>query len=179
MLRNSATTYGTVAKFFHWSLFLFLTVSIVMGNLLAEMPQGADKLQAATLHKSFGAILMIVIMFRLFWRLLNETPRLPKRTTAIQATLAKAMHWVLYILMFAQPVSGMLMSQLSGNPVSFFGLFEFPAFFGQDPDLATFFHTMHGTIWILMVVAVFGHVGAALHHHFVSKDKVLKQMTWG
>ena len=113
------------------------------------------------------------------WKLLNETPRLPDETTAGEAFMAKAMHWGLYLLMFAQPLSGIMMSQASGVPVSVFGLFEFPAFLAKNPELAQFFKGVHGTVWILLVLAVIGHAGAALHHHFIRKDKVLKQMTTG
>jgi cytochrome b561 len=143
------------------------------------MPKGAEKIQAAGMHKSFGAILLMLILMRLLWKLINISPDLPKDTTAIEAIMAKGMHGLLYVLMFAQPLSGIMMSQAAGFPVSFFGLFEFPVFLDKAPELATFFHGMHGTVWIILVVAVFGHAGAALHHHFIKKDNVLRQMTRG
>jgi cytochrome b561 len=143
------------------------------------MPKGAEKLEAAGMHKSFGAVLLMLILLRLIWKLLNEIPRLPDETTAGEVFMAKAMHWGLYVLMFAQPLSGIMMSQAAGVPVSFFGLFEFPVFLDKNPELARFFKGVHGTVWILLVVAVIGHAGAALHHHFIRKDKVLKQMTTG
>ncbi len=179
MLKNTASTYGVVAKGFHWLLFLMLTFSIVMGNFLAAMPKGPEKLQAAGMHKSFGAVILMLILLRLAWRLINETPRLPDETKSGEAFVAKAMHWGLYVLMFAQPLSGIMMSQAAGVPVSFFGLFEFPVFLAKDPGLAETFRAIHGTVWILLVLAVIGHAGAALHHHFIKKDNVLKQMTAG
>ena len=179
MIKNTDNTYGAVAKGFHWLLFLMLTFSILAGNFLASMPKGAEKLQAAGMHKSFGAVLLMLIMLRLVWRLINETPRLPDETTAGEAFVAKAMHWGLYVLMFAQPLSGIMMSQTAGIPVSFFGLFEFPVFLNKDTELAKIFLSMHCTVWILLVIAVFGHAGAALHHNFIKKDNVLKQMTTG
>lgn len=179
MMKNTRSQYGAVAKTFHWGLLLLLTFSIIAGNILASMPKGTEKLEMAGMHKSFGAILLTLILLRLVWRLINETPRLPDDTTAIQATLAKGMHWPLYGLMFAQPLSGMLMSQAAGFPVSFFGLFEFPVFLAKNPELAKLFLGMHGTVWILLILAVIGHAGAALHHHFIKKDNVLKQMSPG
>ena len=179
MIKNTANTYGVVAKSFHWLLFLMLSFSIVAGNFLASLPKGTGKLEIAGVHKSFGAFLLMLIMLRFVWRLINETPRLPDETTAGEAFVAKAMHWGLYVLMFAQPLSGILMSQAAGYPVSFFGLFEFPVFLDKDPELAKTFLSIHGTVWILLVIAVFGHAGAAMHHHFIKKDNVLKQMTTG
>jgi len=179
MIKNTIQSYGLVAKIFHWLLFLMLTFTIVAGNFLASMPRGVEKMQAAGMHKSFGALILMLIILRLLWRLLNETPRLPSDTTTIEAFLAKAMHWGLYLLMFAQPLSGMMMTQASGYPISFFGLFEFPVFLDKNPELAKNFFAMHGIIWMVLVVAVLGHAGAALHHHFIKKDNVLKQMTKG
>ena len=178
-MKNTANTYGVVAKSFHWLLFLMLTFSIVAGNFLASRPKGAEKLQAAGMHKSFGAVILMLIMLRFVWRLINETPRLPDETTAGEGFIAKAMHWGLYVLMFAQPLSGIMMSQAAGFPVSFFGLFEFPVFLDKNPELAKTFLSIHGTVWILLVIAVIGHSGAAMHHHFIKKDNVLKQMTTG
>ena len=148
-----------------------------MGNLLGAMPKGAEKLQAAGIHKSFGAVLLMLIVARFIRRQINEAPKLPDGTTADQAMLAKGMHWFLYLLMVAQPISGILMSQAGGVPVSFFGLFEFPIFLDKDPEMAKFFRAMHGTVWIVLVLAVLSHAGAALHHHFIKKDNVLKQMS--
>ena len=80
--------------------------------------------------------------------------------------------------MFAQPLSGIIMSQAAGYPVSFFGLFDFPMLLDKDPSLAKFALGVHGTVWVLLVLSVFGHVGAALYHHFIKKDEVLKRMTF-
>lgn len=179
MLKNTTNTYGAVAKGFHWLLFLMLTFSVVAGNFMASMPKGAEKLQAAGMHKSFGAVILMLIMLRFIWRLINETPRLPDGTSSVEALIARTMHWGLYLLMFTQPLSGIMMSQAAGFPVNFFGLFEFPVFLEKDPSLAQFFKGVHGTVWVILVVAVIGHAGAALHHHFVKKDNVLKQMTTG
>ena len=179
MLKNSESEYGVVTKGFHWLLFLMLTFSVFAGNFLASMPKGAEKLEAAGMHKSFGAVILMLIFARLFWRLINVVPKDTANTPDIQKSLAHAMHWALYALIFAQPLSGILMTQSAGYPISFFGLFDFPVWLDKDKSLAEFFRSAHGVIWIILVVAVFGHVSAALHHHFIKKNGVLKKMTFG
>jgi cytochrome b561 len=176
MLKNSESQYGIVTKGFHWLLFLMLTFSVIAGNLLASMPKGTEKLEAAGMHKSFGAVILMLIFARLFWRLINVIPKDIENTPEIQKSLAHAMHWALYALMFAQPLSGILMTQSAGYPISFFGLFDFPIWLDKDKSLAEFFRSAHGVIWIILVVAVLGHVSAALHHHFIKKNGVLKKM---
>ena len=179
MIKNTENTYGRVAKVFHWMLFMMLSFSIIAGNFLASLPKGPEKMEAAGMHKSFGAVILMLIMLRLLWKLTNKTPRLPDDTTPAEAFAAKAMHWGLYALMFAQPLSGIMMTQSAGFPVSSFGLFEFPVFLAKDPELAKTFLSIHGTVWMILIFAVVGHAGAALHHHFIKKDNVLKQMTRG
>jgi len=179
MLKNTTQRFGTIAKTFHWLLFMMLIFSMVAGNFLADMPKGPDKLEAMGLHKSFGAVILMLISLRLFWRLMNVLPSLPQEMSKSQIFKAHAMHWVLYVFMFAQPVSGVMMSQASGYPVSFFGLFDFPTFLDKSPALAESFHTAHGIIWMVLGVAALGHIAAALYHHFMIKDDVLKKMTFG
>lgn len=178
MLKNTENDYGMVAKGFHWLLFFMLAFSIVAGNFLASMPKGTEKLQATGMHKSFGVILLLLILSRFAWRLINPTPK-PAEGSALEHLLAQGMHWLLYALMFAQPISGILMSQAAGYPVSVFGLFELPTLIDKNPSSAEMFRDGHGVIWILMTVAVVGHIGAAMFHHFIREDGVLKSMTAG
>lgn len=177
MMRNTERTYGSVAKTFHWLLFLMLAFLVAAGNFLASMPKGPDKLAAAGMHKSFGLIVLALVLVRLAWRLVNVTPKDPDGTTPIEAFLGHAMHWGLYVLMIAQPLSGILMSQAAGQPVSLFGLLEVPTLVSPDESAAKLYHAGHGTIWIVLVVAVVGHALAALYHHFVKKDDVLVRMS--
>ncbi len=155
-----------------------LTFSIVAGNFLASMPKGPEKLQAAGMHKSFGVVLLLLILLRFAWKLINATPK-PSEGSAIENLLAQGMHWLLYALMFAQPLSGILMTQTAGHPVSVFGVFELPTLVEKNPSSAEFFRNGHGLIWVLLIVAVLGHISAALFHHFIKKDGVLKSITVG
>lgn len=176
-MRNTEQAYGSVAKAFHWLLFLMLAFLIAAGNILASMEKGPDKFAAAGMHKSFGLFVLVLVLARLAWKLVNVSPKDPEGTTPIEAFLGHAMHWGLYALMIAQPLSGILMSQAAGQPASMFGLVDFPTIVAADKSMAELFRAGHGTIWIILVLAVFGHVLAALHHHFVKKDDVLQRMS--
>nr|VFJ54190.1 MAG: cytochrome b561 [Candidatus Kentron sp. DK] len=179
MLKNTETGYGAIAKAFHWLLFLMIGFMIVGGNMIAAMPRGAEKFEAIGAHKSLGLLILALILFRLAWRLVNVRPKDPEGVSAIQNRIAHAAHWLLYGLMLAQPLTGILMSQAAGYPVSFFGLFQLPALLGKNPPLAEFFHGAHGVVWVLLALVVITHAGAALYHHFVLKDDVLRRMGWG
>ena len=179
MLKNTNNSYGIVAKSFHWLLFMMLAFSIVAGNFMASMPDAPEKYQAAGLHKSFGLIILLLVLLRLVWRLVNTRPDDSKDTSPIQNLMAHGMHGFLYLLMFAQPLSGILMSQSFGYPVKFFGGVAFPALIEKNKEIAELFLSVHQTIWIILAVVVFAHAGAAIYHHVVLKDNILKRMTFG
>jgi cytochrome b561 len=176
MMKNSESHYGVIAKGFHWLLFLMLSFSVIAGNFLASMPKGVEKLEAAGMHKSFGLVILTLVLMRLAWRLINTTPKHPDGTSPAQQTLANIMHWGFYVLMLAQPIMGILMSQAFGYPASLFGVIDFPMLIEKNIELAKVFKAAHGFIWIVLVVAVVGHVGAALYHHFVEKNGILNRM---
>jgi cytochrome b561 len=131
------------------------------------------------MHKSFGAVILILIVMRFIWRSINVSPKANDPENITQKMLANIMHRGLYILMLAQPLAGIIMSQAAGYPVSFFGLFEFPVFLEKSKMLAEVARNAHGTIWVILALAVFGHVAASLYHHFIKKDDTLKRMTTG
>lgn len=179
MIKNSENSYGVVAKVFHWGLFLMLSFTVVAGNILVSMPKGPEKFEAIGMHKSFGAVILILVLLRLLWRLINTVPKDPAGSDPQLNRMAHGMHIALYGLMFAQPISGILMSQAAGYPVQFFGLFEFPLLLDKNPALGELFHTAHATLWMVLGFAMIGHAGAALYHHFIRKDGVLKRMAFG
>ena len=179
MLKNTKTSYGLVAKSFHWILFIMLTFSVVAGNIMADMPDSPEKYEAAGLHKSFGLIILLLDLLRLVWKILNTTPDDSKDATSTQNLMAHIMHWALYLLMFAQPLTGILMSQSFGYPVKFFGGAAFPTLVEKNKEMAELFLAAHQTIWIFLALFVIAHAGAGIYHHMVLKDNILRRMAFG
>jgi len=179
MLKNTNKSYGLVAKSFHWLLFMMLAFSVVAGNIMASMPDTPEKYEAAGLHKSFGLIILLLVLLRLVWKILNTTPDDSKDSTPIQNLMAHVMHWALYVLMFAQPLSGILMSQSFGYPVKFFGGAAFPTLVDKNKEMAELFLSAHQTIWVGLALFVIAHAGAGIYHHVVLKDNILRRMAFG
>jgi len=89
---------------------------------------------------------------------------------------ARPAHALLYTLLFAVPLAGWTMSSARGFPVSWFGFFTLPDLVPKNKALYELLVTTHGVLaWTLGVVAII-HMLAALKHHFVLKDDVLRRM---
>jgi cytochrome b561 len=79
-------------------------------------------------------------------------------------------------LILAQPISGWVMSSAANYPVTLFGWFQFPALVGENHDLHESLEDVHEFLFYAMLVVALAHVAAALYHHFVLKDGVLRRM---
>jgi len=179
-IKNTGSSYGNVAKAFHWIMFLLLVGVVIIGyymyGLPAETPeQRGYKFGLYGWHKSFGILVLLLVVLRLGWRIFNPPPKMPGSLSKIEACSAHAMHIMLYIVMFVQPLSGWLMSSLGGHSVKFFGL-EIPALAGKDKAMQGIIHEVHEITAIVLIVLFVVHVAAALFHHYVRKDDVLRRM---
>ncbi len=93
-----------------------------------------------------------------------------------QVWAAKLTHYTFYTLLFLLPVSGLVMSAASNYPVSYFGLFTIPNVVAPDETLKEIMKERHEMLFDILVVVAFVHVVAALKHHFVDRDDVLRRM---
>ena len=91
-------------------------------------------------------------------------------------TPAIVLHWLLYLLMFAVPLSGYFYSLASGIPVVYFGVLELPVLIGPDPALKAVLKDLHYWLNMLLAALVGLHVLAAFKHMVVDRDGVMQRM---
>ncbi len=178
MLKNTTESFGLIARLFHWIIFLMVIGVIIGGNIGADMPNGPGKAEIIGLHKSFGFTILVLVLLRLMWRLINARPR-DLGTSRIQNQIGHSLHIFLYTLLLAQPAIGILMSQAFGNPVSPFGMFNVPTFISENIRLGKILLEIHETLWVVLAISVGIHAAAALKHHFIEKNRTLMRMILG
>jgi cytochrome b561 len=140
------------------------------------MPRGLGQLQAFTLHKSLGAVILVVAALRLLWRLFNPAPPLPADMPGWQKGIAHATHWLLYLAFFAVPFSGWIMSSAYGRPVEVFGLLTLPDLVSPDKALGGLMDDLHMIFAYTLAALVVIHIGAALQHFLILRDDILARM---
>jgi len=161
-VRNTTARWGSVAQFLHWLIVALIITQLVLALIASEL-HGMAKLATLARHKSVGITILMLAVVRLLWRLGNPTPPLP-------LTLK------LYVLIFAMPLSGWIMSSARGFPVSWFSLFQLPDLVAKNRPLYEAMLTTHGVLACALVAIATLHALAALKHHFVLKDTVLRRM---
>ena len=168
--------YNALAIAFHWILAALILTQIPLGLIMINLPRGMQKLQAFNLHKSIGAVILIIAALRLLYRLFNAAPPLPADMPGWQKGIAHATHWLLYIAFFATPISGWIMSSAEGRPVPVFGFFNLPDLVGQDEALGKLMDNIHMVLAYSLTALIFVHVGAALQHFIILRDDILARM---
>jgi len=170
------TRYTGVAQSLHWIIAGLIVTQFILAWTADDLPLGAHKLALLARHKSFGMTVLMLAILRLLWRYRHPPPGLPTAMTAVERRLARATHIAFYVLLFAMPITGWMMSSAKNYSVSWFGLFTWPNLIGKNETAFDFLKNTHDYLsFILFGIAVL-HVLAALKHHFWNKDDVLRRM---
>lgn len=177
--RNTPEQWGAVSKIFHWGLALLIVATAIYGLRAEDAPMGPPKFELFAIHKSLGLTVFVLMIARLGWRFLNPVPILPPALSGWERLAAGAAHWVLYGLFLAMPLSGWVVTSAANFPISFFGLFEVPLISGPDKALQENASLAHQVLFWAILGVVGIHAAAALRHHFLLKDDILKRMLPG
>ena len=175
-ITNTTHKYGWMAQVLHWSMALLIIFLLALGLYMVPLPLNALKLKLYGWHKEWGIVVLMLVVFRLLWRLSTFQPPYPSHMPTWQKWAASSVHFAFYLLMIAMPLSGWLLSSASGLPVSFFGWFVLPDLISGNEQSRYLLTEVHKWLGYAFIAAICGHVGAALQHHFIDKDDILRRM---
>lgn len=176
-IRNTSRRWGAVAQLLHWLVVALIITQFALARIADHLPAGVAKLAALAQHKSVGITILGLAVLRLLWRLMNRpSPALPADLKPWERGLAHLTHHGLYLLLFALPLSGWMMSSAKNYPVSWFGVGRLPNLVAPDETLFAFLKGTHQVLATTLLVVAVLHALAALQHHFVRRDDVLRRM---
>ncbi len=176
--------YTGVAMALHWLIALGIVAQLSLGLAMTKIAMARmTEFQLYQLHKSIGITVLLLVLLRVLWRLGHRPPALPDALPAIERVAAKGTHWVLYLFMLGLPITGWMLVSVSpyNLPTVLFGRIPWPhlPIFTDVEDKGPIEDVMKAVhayaAWVLVaIVAV--HSAAALRHHFIKRDDVLRRM---
>jgi cytochrome b561 len=196
-MNQAATRYTKTAKILHWLIALGIFGMFALGWYMSELPKEGPKQMAYdlfdwgiytwtlseeasprtfyfNLHKSIGITLLALIIVRVFWRITHKAPAMLASYKAWETKLASGVHRLLYVLMVALPLSGLVMAVASKYGVKWFGL-DFIGGLDNTP-LREVFKEAHEIIGVVILLIIILHILGALKHKFIDKDETLDRM---
>jgi len=197
-MNQTSTRYTKTAIVLHWLIALGIFTMFALGWYMSELPKDAPKQMAFdlfdlgiytwqlaaeasprtfyyNLHKSIGVTLLALIIIRLLWRITHRAPALLASYKTWEKKLATGTHHLLYLLMVAMPLSGLIMAVNSKYGIKWFGI----DFIGSLDNEACreFFKEVHEAIGAILLIIVILHIAGALKHKFIDKDDTMKRMS--
>jgi cytochrome b561 len=190
--------YTKIAVVLHWLIAIGIFAMFALGWYMSDLPKEAPKQMAYdlfdwgiytwqlseeasprtfyfNLHKSLGVSIFALILFRVFWRMTHKPPTLLSSYKAIERKLATGAHHLLYLLMVAMPLSGIVMALASKYGIKWFGL-ELIGGLDNKP-MRELFKEVHEIIGFILLLIVVFHILGALKHKFIDKDDTIKRMS--
>jgi len=175
-LLSTPTRYGAVAQTFHWLTVFLVGTSYLIGEGGPEVrvysPERAGLLGW---HETLGTLVIGVLVVRLVWRLIDHVPDEPPMPGWMLAS-AKLVHWALYALLVAVPLTAILGAWYEGHSVIFLGYGEIAPLVAPAHSFGQSLTELHTTLGNVIIWLAGLHAAAALFHHFVLRDRVLLSM---
>lgn len=178
MMNVAPVRWNRFAQLLHWLIALLIVGLGSVGLVMTDMAASPDKIRIYLLHKSFGITVLMLVGLRLVWRLATRhPPEMPG--PAWQRWSASAVHFGLYALMLAMPLSGWLFNSAANFPLQWFGIVHLPALWRPDPAVKYWAREVHDTGFWVLAALVGLHSAAALKHHYFDHDETLRRMLPG
>ena len=183
----SRTRYTRVAIALHWLIALGILAMLAMGFVMTHVklaPFTVFKLYQ--LHKSVGITILLAAVLRLVWRLAHRPPALPSDMPRWEKGAAESTHVLLYLLMIGMPLVGWALVSASplNIPTILYGVIPWPnlpvlATLADKARVAPVLGMLHAYGAYVLLALLLLHAGAALRHHIVMRDEVLRRMIPG
>jgi cytochrome b561 len=178
-----AQRYSAAARYFHWltagAVFIMVPLGLAMtyrGNTLNVWDGLTDALYST--HKLIGFLLLWLVAGRLIYRLLHGAPPDEPTLSRLEKLASHLVHWLLYGLLLIVPVLGWIGVSLYPS-LTLFMLFDLPSLAAPNEELAKAVLRVHRNLAIVTAVLAAAHIAAALHHHFIRRNGVLRRMLPG
>jgi cytochrome b561 len=181
MIRNTIEGWGWPARTLHWVVTVLVLGLFAFGLWMTEVPPRDERGFYVAIHASIGITLLALMLVRLFWRAANVEPEQPEGTPAWQRKAAWISHRLLYALTFATLIVGWLMSGTFKQPLEpkILGVVPVPQLLEAGSPYRELLAETHEWLAFALIAVVAVHAAAALYHHFMLRDSVMRRMMSG
>lgn len=170
--------YDATAKGFHWLVVGLLVPQYAIGWLMPDIHRGQVPGTAMMLHISIGIVILTIVVLRLLWRLAH--PVAPDNSLQPwQRLSSQALHWLLYLFVFATTVSGWFFASMRGWSIALFGVVKLPMLTETGSTIGRSIGRLHETLEWGLLILIGLHVLIALVHLLVYRDRVMSRMLPG
>ena len=166
--------YSRSMRILHWAMALIIIGLIWAGITMVSLPD-KDPVKFGVFfpwHKSFGMLILFLVLARLSIRARSIIPPLPCGLSGLEKRAANTAHVALYALMIVVPLSGYAMSSVytQSDGVYFFGTY-IPEWIPKNDAWFNPLFDLHRALAFTLLGLVVVHAGAALKHRLFDRNR--------
>jgi cytochrome b561 len=160
----------------HWITVVAIVIAVAVMFVRDAGEDRAWRQFLLDVHRQLGLLVLLGaglrIAIRLRRRLMDHAPDM----APLLRRAAQAAHILMYGVLLALPLLGWAATSAHGVALTFLGGIPLPKLLSPDSELADTLSDYH--VWLAwgLLGLVMAHIGAALWHHFVRRDAVLRAM---
>src|SRR6476661_2893213 len=176
--QHALLRYSNVTVAFHWLTVALVLFQLWLGFSFADMERGPARANLFTWHRTIGAVILLVILARLTYRLMNPPPPYPPQLPRWERVAGTWNHRLFYLLLIAMPIVGIIAvsGHTPGSTITLLGGIPIPKLPGISEGLGETAGDVHtAAAWLLMALIAL-HAAAALKHQFVDKNRAAGRM---
>ncbi len=178
--------YSRTAMVFHWLVALLIFANVALIWTVDSLPDGWVR-PAINTHKSIGITVLGLAIMRVLWRGTHPAPPLPDGYPGWERWGAHAGHALLYLLIFAMPLSGWAhdsaWKDAASHPMYLYGLIPWPRIgwlTAINPADKDYWHdrlgALHTSFAYVLYAMVVVHILGALKHQWLDREPELQRM---
>lgn len=168
--------YNAVAKGLHWLILVLLVVQFGIAWSMPDVGRDTRPIGLIAWHLSIGALILLVMLVRLGWRLASSVPPAPADLPKPLRLVSRATHFLLYAILIVLPLLGWINASSRGWPVKLFGIIPLPALVPSGSAWGLDMGDVHMTVAAVLLGVAALHVIGAMYHQFILRDALLLRM---
>lgn len=170
----AASKYDPFARLLHWLIVLLVAAQYVVAWTMPGIHRGTQPVGLIVVHLDLGAFIIGIMILRVLWRFVRKEPDVVEGSSFTRG-VAYLTHGLLYLLLIAQPLMGWANASSRGWKITLFGV-DLPPLAPTGSAIGHKLGDVHGALAWVMLGLIGLHVAAALYHHFLLRDGVLRRM---
>lgn len=177
LIKNTSGRYGLLSITLHWVIAFGIFALFALGVWMVDLTYYDSWYQTApNLHRSFGVVVVMLMVMRLGWRYLSPIPKPLMGHKPWERVLAHCAHALLYLLVISMFFTGYFITTAKGQGVEVFGWFTLPATITGVEGMESIAGDIHEWVAYAILAVVAIHAAGAVKHHFLDRDNTLKRM---
>jgi cytochrome b561 len=178
-LQASETRYHPVAKALHWLVALLVAVQFGIAWAMPDIGPQTKLDRLISLHLTVGALIGLVTLARVSWRLRHGTPGAIATEPRWLRAAARVSHATLYVLLLIVPLLGWAAASAHGWRITLFPRLALPVLLSRGSKSGFLAGDVHILLAYTLLAIVALHIAAALYHRLILRDQVLARMLPG